>query len=302
VLISATLLRAVGYLALPDGTRLRPGPLTIDERSLMELHPRLGFNVLRQAPALHDAAAVVLYHHERFDGTGYPAGLSGRDIPIAARVLAVLEAYGAMTHERPYREPWSPQQACEALIEAAGTQFDPEVTQLFVEQIRRAPRLVEEDVSAAVLDGLPLEVGDLVAAAVDGATLLGNHHRLQQDVTAAARHETPFGIVIVELADLPRVNAESGFAEGDRLIEQAARNARRGAARLGGTTYRVSGRRLAILVPTREGRLGPGVLEDVRAEFLAGPAIRVAMSVWAPGESGEAVITRAREALKQAEA
>jgi multiple sugar transport system permease protein len=76
-----------------------------------------------------------------------------------------------MTHERPYREPWSPQQACEALIEAAGTQFDPEVTQLFVEQVRREPRIVRDDVSAAVLDALPLEAGELVAANVDGATL-----------------------------------------------------------------------------------------------------------------------------------
>ena len=61
-----------------------------------------------QAPALHDFAMAVLYHHERFDGTGYPAGLSGQDIPLPSRVLAVVEAYGAMTNERPYREPRSP--------------------------------------------------------------------------------------------------------------------------------------------------------------------------------------------------
>jgi hypothetical protein len=148
-------------------------------------------------------AAVVLYHHERFDGTGYPAGLCAQDIPLAARALAVLEAYGAMTHERPEREPWSPKQACEALIDAAGTQFDPEIAQLFVEQVRRAPRLVRDDVSAAVLDALPLEAGELVAAAVDGATLLGNHQRLQQDISAAAKHDTPFGVVVLELIDLP---------------------------------------------------------------------------------------------------
>ena len=212
VVVTATLLRAVGYLALPTRQWLSADPLTADERSLIELHPRLGFNVLMQAPALHDVAGVVLYHHERFDGSGYPAGLSGQDIPLAARVLAVVEAYGAMTHERPYREPWSPEWACRALIDAAGTQFDPEVAELFVEQIRRAPRLVRDDVSEAVLDAMPLETGDLVAAAVDGATLLGNHQRLQQDVGAAARHDAPFGVVVLELADLPRVNAEEGHA------------------------------------------------------------------------------------------
>ena len=252
-----------------------------------------------QAPALHDVAGVVLYHHERFDGSGYPAGLSGQDIPLGARVLAVLEAYGAMTRERPYREPWSPEQACKALIDHAGTQFDLEVVELFVEQVRAAPRLVREDVSAAVLDAMSLETGDLGAAAVDGATLLGNHRRLQQDVSAAAEHHSPFGVVVLELVDLPRVNAEEGLVAGDLLIEQAARRARRAAARLGGTAYRASGRRLGIFVPARERKLAPDVLEDVHAEFLAGPTIRVAISTWSPGEDGEAVLARARSALKR---
>ena len=108
-----------------------------------------------------------------------------------------------------------------------------------MEQIRRAPRLVRDDVSEAVLDAMPLETGDLVAATVDGATLLGNHRRLQEDAGAAARHYSPFGVVVLELADLPRVNAEEGHVAGDLLIKQAARHARRAAARLGGTAYRV---------------------------------------------------------------
>jgi GGDEF domain-containing protein len=299
VLITATLLRAVGYLALPARPGLHAGPLTADERSLIELHPRLGFNVLMQAPALQDAATAVLYHHERFDGSGYPAGLVAQDIPVAARVLAILEAYGAMTHERPHREPWSPEQACVALVDAAGSQFDPEITHLVVEQVRRAPRVVQDDVATAVLDALPLKAGDLVTDAVDGATLLGNHRRLQHDATAAARHETPFCVVVLELVDLPHVNAESGHLAGDQMIEQAARCARRAAARLGGTAYRPSGRRLGILVPARERALTPEVLMDVHAEFLAGPAIRAAFAAWSPGDDGEAVLARAREALKQ---
>jgi HD-GYP domain-containing protein (c-di-GMP phosphodiesterase class II) len=300
VLVTATLLRAVGYLALPERPRLQPGPLNPDDRALIELHPRLGFNVLTQAPALHDVALAVLYHHERFDGTGYPAGLAGADIPLAARVLAVLEAYGAMTHERPYRSPCSPEQACQELVEGGATQFDPELVARFVEQIRRAPRVAADDVSAAVLDGLPLDLaaddggGRFVAATVDGPTLLGNHRALQQDIETAARHGTPFGLVVLELSDLPRVNSEDGFAAGDRLIERSARNARRAAARLGGTAYRLSGRRLALLVPERTTR----PLDEVTAEFLPGPAIRAAMASWSPDEPGEAVLDRAREALR----
>ena len=302
VLISATLLRGVGYLPLPERPRLRPGPLTPDERSLIELHPRLGYDILSPAPALHDVAVVVLYHHERFDGTGYPAGLSGEAIPLAARVLTVLEAYGAMTHERPYREPCSPEQACEVLRENGGTQFDPEITQLFLEQVRRAPSIVREDVSAAVLEALPLEPGELVTSAVDSATLLGNHRRLHQDLSAATKHGKPFGIVVLELVELPQVNVELGHLAGDRLIEQAARSARRAAARLGGTAYRLSGRRLAIVVPARDGTLVPSVLDDVRAEFVGGPAIVASMSTSAPEETAEAVLARARGGLGRTEA
>jgi GGDEF domain-containing protein len=307
VLVCATLLRAVGYLALPERPRLQPGPLTPDERALLELHPRLGYNVLIQAPALREAATGVLYHHERFDGTGYPAGLAGTEIPLAGRVLAVLEAYGAMTHERPYRTPCSAEEACQELVAGGGAQFDPEIAAHFVEQVRRDPRVTRDDVSAAVLDGLPLDAGadgdggPLVAASIDGPTLLSNQRALQHDIGAAARHGRPFGLVVLELCDLPRVNAETGYPAGDRLIEQAARNVRRAATRLGGTAYRLSGRRLAIVVPARDGRPHPRAVEEVQAEFLSGPSIRVAMASSLAGEPGSAALDRARDALRLGE-
>jgi GGDEF domain-containing protein len=304
VLVCATLLRAVGYLPLPERPRLNPGPLAPDERALVELHPRLGFDILARAPALQDVATAVLYHHERFDGTGYPAGLAGTDIPLPARVLAVLEAYGAMTHERPYRTPWPDEQACQELVAGAATQFDPEIAARFVEQVRRAPRVTHEDVAAAVVEALPLEPlgagldGTFVAAAVDGPTLLGNHRALQHDIAASARHGTPFGLVLVELSELAHINAASGFASGDQVIEQAARSTRRAAARLGGTAYRLSGRRLAIIVPARDGHVPPNTLDEVHAEFLAGPAMHATMAAWSPGEEGDAVLNRARDALR----
>ena len=304
VLVCATLLRAVGYLPLPERPRLNPGPLAPDERALVELHPRLGFDILARAPALHDVATAVLYHHERFDGTGYPAGLAGTDIPLPARVLAVLEAYGAMTHERPYRTPWPDEQACQELVAGAATQFDPEIAERFVEQVRRAPRVTRDDVAAAVVDAMPLEPlgagldGTFVAAAVDGPTLLGNHRALQHDIAAAARHGTPFGLVLVELSELAHINAASGFAAGDQVIDHAARGTRRAAARLGGTAYRLSGRRLAIVVPARDGHVPSNTLDEVHAEFLAGPAMHATMAAWSPGEEGDVVLNRARDALR----
>jgi GGDEF domain-containing protein len=307
VVVCATLLRAVGYLALPERPRLRPGPLSAEERSLIELHPRIGFNILTQAPSLRDVATVLLYHHERYDGSGYPARLKRQDIPLESRVLAVLEAYGAMTHERPYRTPMSTEAACQEIVSGAGTQFDPEVCQLLVEQVRRDPLVTRDDVSEAILDALPLEFvptddghpDRLVTAAVDGLTLLGDRRGMQHDVSAAARHTSAFAVLLLELTELAEINREAGFVAGDRLIQQAARRARQAAARLGGTAYRVSGRRLAILVPAREGHLLANMVEEVRAEFVPGPQIRVAMSAWIPGETGDAVLARARRALER---
>ena len=135
-LICATLLRHVGYLALPERPFAESRELRPDERAVVELHPRIGFNVVGQVPALRDVAGAILYHHERYDGNGYPAGLAGQSIPLVSRALAVLEAYGAMTFDRSYRARMSPEEACEQIVAAAGTQFDPEIAQRFVELIR----------------------------------------------------------------------------------------------------------------------------------------------------------------------
>jgi GGDEF domain-containing protein len=311
VLVIATLLRAVGYLPLPERLLLNPGPLTPDERSLISLHPRLGFEILRQAPALREPAIAVLSHHERYDGRGYPAGLEGQDIPLAARVLAVLEAYSAMTHERPHRAPRSADQACEELIEHAGSQFDPECVQLLVERIRLGPPPPSEEPLEGLLESLPLDRRDgddraldaVRASTLDGLTLLGDHRALLgalRDAASEAAPERGFAVVLLQLQDLPRINGELGYLAGDRVIEVAARQAATAATRLGGTAYRASGRRLAIDVPLREGDDLGDVVEDIRTEFVAGPAVEVVASAWKPGDRGEDVLARARRALRRA--
>jgi HD-GYP domain-containing protein (c-di-GMP phosphodiesterase class II) len=309
VLVVATLLRAVGYLPLPERLLLNPGALTPDERSLISIHPRLGFNILRQAPALREPAMAVLYHHERYDGHGYPAGLQGQDIPLPARALSVLEAYSAMTHERPHRPPRSPDDACEELIEHSGTQFDPEIVQLVVERARQGSVPLEDEPVGALLESLPLDRRDgdhealdaVRAATLDGLTLLGDHRALQRALRDAAKDATPgrhFAVVLLQLQDLPRINDQLGFVAGDRLIEVAARSAATAATRLGATAYRASGRRLALQVPLRDGDDLGEVLEDLRSEFVGGPVVEVAASAWTPGDGGEDVIARARRALK----
>jgi diguanylate cyclase (GGDEF)-like protein len=310
-LVYATLLRHVGYLAVPDHILSAARPLRPDEHAVVELHPRIGFNVIGQIPALRDVATAVLYHHERLDGAGYPAGLAGDAIPIVARALSVLEAYAAMTHDRPYRVRLSPEEACDQLIGAAGTQFDPEIAQLFVEEIRSGPAGVDERLIDSVIEALPLNLagqagaglGPLGAASTDGLTLLGNQRALHHDIGEAAANaatDRPFAVVLVQLEDLLRVNEDVGYAAGDHLIQVAARNAQRTAARFGGTAYRASGRRLAILAPLTKTEAATDVINQLLAEFAGGSSVRTAMAVWGPGDRAVDVLGRARDSLTRA--
>ena len=310
VLVIATLLRAVGYLPLPERMFLSPGALNDDERSLIALHPRLGFEILRQAPALREPAMAVLYHHERYDGQGYPAGLQAQDIPQAARALSVLEAFSAMTHERPHRAPRGLDEACEELVEHAGTQFDPEIVQLLVERVRQRPVAAGDEQTDGLLESLPLDRREnddraleaVRASTLDGLTLLGDHRALQRTVQDAAKEATAargLAVVLLQLQELPRINDELGHIAGDRLIAVAARQAATAATRLGATAFRASGRRLALHVPFREDDDLGDVLEDIRSEFVGGPAVEVVASAWKPGDRGEDVMARARRALKR---
>ena len=183
-------------------------------------------------------------------------------MPLAR--LSVLEAFSAMTHERPHRRPRSLDEACEELIEHAGTQFDPEIVELVVERTRQQPLDAAPSNPDGLLESLPLDrrVSDahvldgIRASTLDGLTLLGDHRALQRAIHDATNEATPergFAVVLLQLQDLPRINDELGYPAGDRLIELAARQAANASTRLGATAYRASGRRLAMHVPLREG-------------------------------------------------
>jgi len=131
VLRLGALLHDIGKLAVPSAVLLKPGPLTEAEFGLMRRHPRAGARMLRSLGAPETILPVVLHHHERWDGSGYPTGRGGKDIPLEARVLCVADSFDAMTSNRPYRAPWSPEDALEELARCAGSQFDRELVDTF---------------------------------------------------------------------------------------------------------------------------------------------------------------------------
>ena len=126
----------LGKLALPDEILRKPTALSTGEWKVVKTHPEVGLEILRNLPFLPQTALnVVLYHHERFDGSGYPFGLKGEAIPLDARIFAVVDVYDALISERPYKRPWSKEEALEELRAQAGKGLDPEVVAKFVEII-----------------------------------------------------------------------------------------------------------------------------------------------------------------------
>jgi HD-GYP domain-containing protein (c-di-GMP phosphodiesterase class II) len=117
----------IGKIGIPEAILAKPGPLTEAERRTVEKHPELGEKIIAPIDRLEEVRPIVRHCHERYDGTGYPDGLSGEEIPIESRIILVCDAYHAMTTDRPYRKRLTEEEALRRLEEGAGTQFDPRV-------------------------------------------------------------------------------------------------------------------------------------------------------------------------------
>jgi putative nucleotidyltransferase with HDIG domain len=131
-IVRAAFLHDIGKMAIPDNILLKDGPLTSEEREVMRTHCEIGHDMVRRIPFLREAAEIVLSHQEYFDGTGYPRGLQGEQIPLGARIFAVADALDAMISDRPYRKALSISHARGEIQRCAGTQFDPVVVEVFL--------------------------------------------------------------------------------------------------------------------------------------------------------------------------
>ncbi len=125
-------LHDIGKIAIEEDILLKPGPLTTNEFEVMKTHAEKGFRIINASSEIINVAKCVLTHHEKWDGSGYPLGIAGEEIPLMARIIAIADAYDVMTHDRVYRKAMNKEEAIKELKRCAGTQFDPELVELFL--------------------------------------------------------------------------------------------------------------------------------------------------------------------------
>ena len=131
-LAHGVLLHDIGKIGIPDAILLKPGPLTKDEWAIMRKHPEIGRRLIENIPFLKGAVPIVYCHHERWDGNGYPAGLREEEIPLGARIFSVVDAFDAMTFDRPYSKAVSFEAAKAEIIRCSGSHFDPTIVESFL--------------------------------------------------------------------------------------------------------------------------------------------------------------------------
>jgi putative nucleotidyltransferase with HDIG domain len=129
------LLHDIGKMGIPDAILLKPGPLTDEEWEIMRQHPDYARNMLAPIAYLRPALDIPYCHHEKWDGTGYPRGLKGEDIPLAARIFAVVDVWDALSFDRPYRMAWPADKVKQYIREQAGRHFEPQIVSLFLNML-----------------------------------------------------------------------------------------------------------------------------------------------------------------------
>jgi response regulator RpfG family c-di-GMP phosphodiesterase len=135
------LLHDIGKMGIPDSILLKPGPLTEEEWEVMRRHPGYAYQLLAPIAYLSPALDIPYCHHERWDGAGYPRGLVGEQIPLAARIFAVVDVWDALSHDRPYRQAWPEARVYEHIQSLAGSHFDPQIVEVFLKLVLAEPTL-----------------------------------------------------------------------------------------------------------------------------------------------------------------
>jgi len=149
ILRDSLLLHDIGKLGVPDGILLKKGPLSNEEWQIMKKHPEIGANLLSHFDSLKDVSEIILAHQECYDGSGYPKGLKGEEIPLFARIIGVADAWHAMTIDRPYRRALEPAVALSELLKYKGKQFDPNMVDALIGGLKKIKLISSQDIAKA---------------------------------------------------------------------------------------------------------------------------------------------------------
>lgn len=288
----------VGKLAVPDTILWKAGPLTPEEFERVKTHVEIGVSILEPVQFPWPVLEIVRSHHERWDGKGYPAGLKGEQIPIGGRIVAIADAFDALTSQRPYRPALSPAEALQVIRQGSGTRFDP----LLVETLCQIfPRLVNElETGAEVCEETERESWQSRAwneiqqaslqsqslAFKDSLTGLGNHRHLEaslsRELEVARRLGRPCSVLVMDLDGFKAINDGYGHLAGDFALQWVAQ-VLEAELREDSTLCRKGGDEFVAILPNTRREQAQAVAERLGAritEYLhAGTSLRLGLSI-----------------------
>lgn len=306
----AARLHDVGKIGIPDSILLKAGKLTVDEYEQMKSHTLIGSRILSggRSDLLRMAEEIALSHHERWDGRGYPFGLSGEAVPLTGRIVALADVFDALTQDRPYKRAWTSQEALAEIKGLAGTHFDPALVDLALEVLALggdAPMedgaLDEEDASHLlnVFEQLQVErLRDVEEARLaaersarelermartDVLTSLLNRRAFETDLEAAVRAPVALWVVSCDLDGLKATNDALGYGQGDGLLQRFAGALERVFAGVG-RAYRMGGDEFAVI--------GSGAQDDASLRALMDAVLREAGGEGLPRVSASVGVAR----------
>ncbi|GGS35534.1 HD domain-containing phosphohydrolase [Deinococcus knuensis] len=321
VLSIAARLHDVGKIGIPDSVLLKTSTLEPDEYQQMQTHTLIGARILSggRSELLRMAEEIARTHHERWDGTGYPSGLRGSEIPVTGRIVAVADVFDALTQTRPYKPAWTPAQAAEEIRRQRGTHFDPLIVDIALPLLlepRPAHTLSDDDLIALTqedadhvlnvfeqlliertreLEQARQEAVQLAAhmetmALTDSLTSLGNRRafelKLEQWLDQSVREHLEFTVISLDLDGLKGINDRHGHARGDAYLQCFAQALHESFESLG-PAYRIGGDEFAVLAC---GPLSPAMLGEIMTRVEATVARRGFPG--ATASSGSAVYPR----------
>lgn len=216
----AGLLHDIGKIGIPDSILLKPGRLSKEEYEIIKLHPILSYELLKHVDVLKNSLPGIKYHHERWDGTGYPEGLKGKKIPLQARILAVADSFDAMTSDRIYRKGISKLEALKELKKLAGKHYDPEIVEnaLHVLLNEEPPKTMDDYISADIFS--TIEERRLDYYLRDHLTGVFNRNALELAYKIARDRFGQFTAFTIDIKELREINVREGWEKGDRILKR----------------------------------------------------------------------------------